>query len=105
MSHVSRRIGRAVRRSLSMAIPLATTGTATFDQIASVAGLVSVLYLALAALLWRERTGRVTLVGRLADTIGRLDGVPRWAALTPYLHVVSLLACAFGVWWDIAVHI
>jgi hypothetical protein len=88
-----------------MAIPLATTGTATFDQIAIVTGLVSVLYAALAVLLWRERTGRVTLVGRFADTIGRLDGVPRWAALTPYLHTLSLLACAFGVWWDIAVHI
>ncbi len=89
-----------------MTVPLAaSTGTATFDQIAIVTGLVSVLYLALAVLLWRERTGRVTLVGRLADTIGRLDGVPRWAALTPYLHAVSLLSCAFGVWWDIAVHI
>ncbi|TCO47151.1 hypothetical protein EV646_106391 [Kribbella antiqua] len=88
-----------------MAVPLATTGTATFGQIAIVTGLVSVLYLALAVLLWRERTGRLTLVGRLADTIGRLDGVPRWAALTPYLHAISLLTCAFGVWWDIAVHI
>ncbi|MFG1624881.1 hypothetical protein [Kribbella sp. NPDC049227] len=88
-----------------MAIPLATTGTATFDQIAIVTGLVGLMYVALAVLLWRERTGPVTLVGRLADTIGRLDGVPRWAALTPYLHAVSLLACAFGVWWDIAVHI
>lgn len=88
-----------------MAIPLATTGTASFDQIAIVTGLVSLMYAALAVLLWRERTGRITLVGRLADTIGRLDGVPRWAALTLYLHAVSLLACAFGVWWDIAVHI
>ncbi|MEU4393655.1 hypothetical protein [Kribbella sp. NPDC023855] len=89
-----------------MTVPLAaSTGTATFDQIAIVTGLVSLLYVALAVLLWRERTGRVTLVGRLADTIGRLDGVPRWAALTPYLHAASLLACAFGVWWDIAVHI
>jgi hypothetical protein len=88
-----------------MTIPLATTGTATFDQIAIVTGVVSLMYVALAVLLWRERTGHVTLVGRLADTIGRLDGVPRWAALTPYLHAVSLLACAFGVWWDIAVHI
>ncbi|TCN44484.1 hypothetical protein EV644_101380 [Kribbella orskensis] len=89
-----------------MSVPLAaSTGTATFDQIAIVTGLVSLLYLALAVLLWRERTGRSTLVGRLADTIGRLDGVPRWAAITPYLHAVSLLACAFGVWWDIAVHI
>jgi hypothetical protein len=88
-----------------MAIPLATTGTASFDQIAIVTGLVGLMYVALAVLLWRERTGHVTLVGRLADTIGRLDGVPRWAALTPYLHAVSLLACAFGVWWDIAVHI
>ncbi|MEU8222142.1 hypothetical protein [Kribbella sp. NPDC048915] len=88
-----------------MAIPLATTGTATFDQIAIVTGLVGLLYVALAVLLWRERTGRVTLVSRFAETVGRLDGVPRWAALTPYLHAVSLLACAFGVWWDIAVHI
>ncbi|WP_405056414.1 hypothetical protein OG474_27185 [Kribbella sp. NBC_01505] len=88
-----------------MAIPLATTGTATFDQIAIVTGVVGLLYVAMAVFLWRERTGRVTLVGRLADTIGRLDGVPRWAALSPYIHVVSLLACAFGVWWDIAVHI
>jgi hypothetical protein len=83
-----------------MAIPLATTGTASFAQMA----FVSLIYVALAVLLWRERTGPVTLVGRLADTIGRLDGVPRWAALTPYVHAVSLLACAFGVWWDIAVH-
>ena len=89
-----------------MTVPLAaSTGTASFDQIAIVTGLVSLMYLALAVLLWRERTGRTTLVGRLADTVGRLDGVPRWAALTPYLHAVSLLACAFGVWWDIAVHI
>jgi hypothetical protein len=89
-----------------MTVPLAaSTGTASFDQIAIVTGLVSLMYLALAVLLWRERTGRATLVGRLADTVGRLDGVPRWAALTPYLHAVSLLACAFGVWWDIAVHI
>ncbi|ADB30865.1 hypothetical protein Kfla_1770 [Kribbella flavida DSM 17836] len=89
-----------------MTVPLAaSTGTASFDQIAIVSGLVALLYVALAVLLWRERTGRVTLVGRLADTIGRLDGVPRWAALTPYLHAVSLLSCAFGVWWDIAVHI
>jgi hypothetical protein len=84
---------------------MATTGTATFDQVAIVTGLVSLLYGALAVLLWRERTGRVTLIGRLADIVARLDGVPRWAAITPYLHAVSLLACAFGVWWDIAVHI
>jgi hypothetical protein len=89
-----------------MTVPLAaSTGTATSDQVAIVTGLVSLMYFALAVLLWRERTGRTTLVGRLADTVGRADGVPRWAALTPYLHAASLLACAFGVWWDIAVHI
>jgi hypothetical protein len=89
-----------------MTVPLAaSTGTASFDQIAIVTGLVGLMYAALAVLMWRERTGHATLVGRLADTIGRLDGVPRWAAVTPYLHAVSLLSCAFGVWWDIAVHI
>lgn len=89
-----------------MTVPLAaSSGTASFDQIAIVTGLVSLLYVSLAVFIWRERTGHRTLVGRLADTVGRLDGVPHWAALTPYIHVASLLAAAFGVWWDIAVHI
>jgi hypothetical protein len=89
-----------------MIVPLHTsTGTASFDQVAIVTGFVSAVYLGLAVLLWRERTGHQTLIGRLADTVGRLDGVPRWAALSPYLHTLSLLAAAFGVWWDIAVHI
>ena len=83
----------------------ASTGTASFDQIAIVTGFVTVVYAGLALVLWRERTGRETPVGRLAAFVGRLDGVPRWAALSPYIHVVSLLAAAFGVWWDIAVHI
>jgi hypothetical protein len=88
-----------------MSVPLATTGTATFDQVAIVTGVVTVMYAALAVILWRERTGRTTVVGRLAEFVGRVDGVPRWAALSPYIHVVSLLAAAFGVWWDIAEHI
>jgi hypothetical protein len=89
-----------------MLVPYAaSTGTASFDQIAIVTGVVSLMYLGLAVLLWRERTGHETVVGRFAGFVGRLDGVPRWAALSPYLHVVSLLAAAFGVWWDIAVHI
>ncbi len=83
----------------------ASTGTASFDQIAIVTGFVSVVYAGLALVLWRERTGHETVVGRLAGFTGRLTGVPRWAALTPYLHVASLLAAAFGVWWDIAIHI
>lgn len=83
----------------------AVTGTASFDQIAIVTGVVGAVYLGLAVLLWRERSGHQTLVGRFASYVGRLDGVPRWAALSPYLQIVSLLAAAFGVWWDIAVHI
>lgn len=83
----------------------ASTGTASFDQIAIVTGFVTLVYAGLALVLWRERTGRETVVGRLAGFVGRVDGVPRWAALSPYIHVVSLLAAAFGVWWDIAVHI
>lgn len=88
-----------------MLVPLATTGTASFDQVAIVTGFVTLVYAGLAVLLWRERTGHETVVGRIAGYVGRLDGVPRWAALSPYLQVASLLAAAFGVWWDIAVHI
>src|SRR6266545_7411025 len=84
---------------------VAATGTASFGQIAIVTGFVSAVYGGLALLLWRERTGHETVVGRFAGYVGRLDGVPRWAALTPYVHTVSLLAAAFGVWWDIAIHI
>src|SRR5262245_31683346 len=89
-----------------MSVPLvASTGTASFSQIAIVTGFVTGVYAGLALLLWRERSGHETVVGRFAGYVARLDGVPRSAALSPYLHIASLLAAAFGVWWDIAVHI
>lgn len=88
-----------------MLVSQATTGTASFGQVAIVTGVVTLMYVALALILWRERTGRTTPVGRLAEFVGRIDGVPRWAALSPYIHVAALLAAAFGVWWDIAEHI
>ena len=42
----------------------ASTGTASFDQVAIVTGFVALMYVGLAVLLWRERTGRETVVGR-----------------------------------------
>jgi hypothetical protein len=52
----------------------ASTGTASFDQIAIVTGFVALVYVCLAVLLWRERTGRETVVGRFAGSSGGWTG-------------------------------
>ena len=74
-------------------------------QIAIVLVFVGAVYGMLAWLLLRERTGRTTLVGRLADHVSGLDGSPRWAAVSPILQTASILSAGFGVWWDISFHL
>ena len=80
-------------------------GVSTFGEIAWVLGFLALVHLGLAVFAWRERHGRVTFLGLLAERVGDLDRTPRWAAMSPALQTGSLLLCGFGVWWDIAVHI
>lgn len=89
-------------------LPLATeapsAGGAAFDEILIAAGMAGVVMVSVAYVVLRERLGHTTWVGRLADRISALDGLPRWVGLPMYLLLASLLAAAFGVWWDVPIH-
>jgi hypothetical protein len=52
-----------------------------------------------------HRSGRVTVLGRVADWSGRLTGLPGWTALPAGIATASLITAVFGMYWDIALHI
>ncbi|WP_183100085.1 ABC transporter permease [Nocardioides pelophilus] len=80
------------------------SGGAAFDEILIAMVLVTVVYLPLGWFLLRERGGHATVLGRLADATGRKTGLPRWSALSMPLAVLSLITAAFGVYWDVPIH-
>ena len=69
---------------------------------AIVAGLLTAAALALAA---GHRSGRVTVLTRLAALAERVVPVPGWAALPVLVTLGSLGIAAFGFFWDVATHI
>lgn len=81
-----------------------SAGGAAFGEILIAAALVAVVMLTFGWIVLRERTGHTTLVGRLADKLSELDGLPRWVGLPMYLLLAALLCAAFGVWWDVPIH-
>src|SRR5690349_4683157 len=81
-----------------------SAGGAAFGEILIAAALVGVVMLAFGWVVLRERTGHATLVGRLADKLSTIDGLPRWVGLPMYLLLAALLCAAFGVWWDVPIH-
>jgi hypothetical protein len=52
----------------------------------------------------RERTGRSTVLGRLADRVSGFTGLPRWAGLPSMALSGSLLSAGLGVYWDVPYH-
>ena len=71
--------------------------------IASVfAGLTTAVLL---TLIMRHRSGRSTLLTRAGDLSGRALGMEPWAALPFLIGTLALGAGAFGVFWDISLHI
>ncbi|MCX6399195.1 MAG: hypothetical protein NTX33_04585 [Propionibacteriales bacterium] len=80
------------------------TGGAAFDQVLIAAAAFAVIYIPIGIFLMRERDGKTTFLGRLADRVAAVDGLPRWAGLPSYLALVSLISCAFGVYWDVPIH-
>jgi hypothetical protein len=52
-----------------------------------------------------HRSGRIKILGRLADRASRLTGLPPWAALPADVLSVALLVAVFGMYWDISLHI
>lgn len=91
-----------MRIPLEAAVPSA--GGAEFGEILYAGAMAAVVIGAFGWVVFRERTGHPTWVGRLADKVAEIDGLPRWVGLPTYLLLVSLLAAAFGVWWDVPIH-
>src|SRR5688572_8207226 len=51
------------------------------------------------------RRGKFPQLGHFADRIGRLAGLPGWAALPLAILGGSLIVAVFGMYWDISIHI
>ena len=81
-----------------------TAGGAAFGEILIAAAMAATVMLGFGYVVARERLGHPTWVGRLADRVSKVDGLPRWVGLPMYLLLLSLLAAAFGVWWDVPIH-
>ena len=69
---------------------------------ALVAGVLTAAALGLGA---SHRSGRVTLLSRLAGLAERVMPVPGWASLPVLVTLGSLGIAAFGFFWDVATHI
>jgi hypothetical protein len=51
------------------------------------------------------RAGRLPGLGRLADRVGRMTGLPGWAAFPIAIQGAALVVAVFGMYWDISIHI
>jgi hypothetical protein len=80
-------------------------GGAALDQVVIASVFAGVGLLALGLIVYRQRTGRRTVVQTLAERLAAADGAPAWAGLPSYLLIGSLLTAVFGMYWDISLHI
>jgi hypothetical protein len=79
-------------------------GGAELDQIAIALGMFLVVFLPLGLFVIRERAGKRTLIGRVADWAAEIGQLPRWAALPMVVAGLSGLAALIGVYWDVPIH-
>jgi hypothetical protein len=79
-------------------------GAATGEAIGATVGALVITV----AMLWvvsGHRSGRLPQVGRLAASAERSSGLPGWSSLPLALVYGALLVAAFGMYWDISIHI
>src|SRR5688500_4038702 len=79
-------------------------GAATADIVIATLG-ATVLTALLLGLGMGHRSGRVKVLGRLADWTERKTGLPGWAALPGAISSAALLVALLGMYWDISLHI
>lgn len=82
-----------------------SAGGAALDQvaIATAAGLlVTGLLIVLGV---RHRTGKTQRLATVAASAARVTGMPPFVALPAAISTISLLTAAFGLYWDISLHI
>ncbi|MFG2001498.1 hypothetical protein ACGFNU_20340 [Spirillospora sp. NPDC048911] len=82
-------------------------GGAALDQIVIASGGAALLTAFLLVFGWGHRTGRITLLTRLAGLAERGPGrgLPGWAALPSVVAFLSLITALLGMYWDISLHI
>jgi hypothetical protein len=80
-------------------------GGAEPGQIVIATAAATLVTAALLLLGFGHRSGRVKLLGRLADRAERISGFPGWVALPSVVATASLLTAVFGMYWDISLHI
>jgi hypothetical protein len=83
----------------------APAGGAETAQVIGATAAAIVLVVALGIVGLGHRSGRVPALGRLAALSTRLSGLPGWAALPSGIAAVSLVGAAFGLYWDVSLHI
>ncbi|WP_160165549.1 hypothetical protein [Conexibacter woesei] len=89
---------------LTAAAETAPAGGATAGQIA-IGGGIAVGWTVLLLLLGHgHRTGRSTLLNRMAAPLERATGLPGWATLPVAVAVVGFLLAGPGFAWDVALH-
>ena len=80
-------------------------GGAPLDQVAIATGFATVTTVVLLWLLQGHRSGRSSILGRVAMFSARVGRIPSWAALPAAVATGSLLLALFGVTWDVSIHI
>src|SRR4051812_29208475 len=100
--------GSEVLTAASGAANQPPAGGSSLDQVLIASGAAAAMTAVLLVLGVGHRTGRLTLLTRLADRSERSafsQGHPGWAGLPLGLALISLLTALFGMMWDIALHI
>src|SRR4051794_41925472 len=80
-------------------------GGAPIDQVAIATGFATVTTVVLLWLLQGHRSGRSSLLGRVAAFSARVGRIPGWAALPAAVATGSLLIALFGVTWGVSIPI
>jgi hypothetical protein len=80
-------------------------GGAPIDQVAIATGFATITTAVLLYLLQGHRSGRSSILGRVAAFSARAGRIPSWAALPSAVATGSLLIALFGVTWDVSIHI
>jgi len=93
--------------SLSAAAAQGTqpAGGAATDEVIIATTSAAVLTAALLVLGLGHCSGRVRVLGTLAEFAHRRSGMPGWAALPAAVATASLLTAVAGMYWDISLHI
>ena len=78
----------------------AELGQIVIATVAAIIVTAALLYLGLG-----HRSGRVTVLQRLADRAEKTSGFPGWVAFPSAVATLSLLTAVFGMYWDISLHI